>query len=206
MLEVVRALEMALERVRKCKRSGMTKRVMTITTSMIFRKLNNWLERSIGDVTWLLNVSFSGDKHADFAGLPPIASHVPVKAQVWEQVSILHVGSAEKAYGAEYLGTLAKDHERNVEIIFEEGGAAALLKLLGTLEGTMEPVQEAAAIALSHLAMDRKRVRQLRKHGASAVLTHILGSHPSSMKVQVIATFISTPKFHLQPNSFLLAR
>ena len=186
MLEVLKALEKALGLVRKCKKSGIIKRVMTITTTTDFRKVNLWLDSSIGDVTWLLNISSSGDERSEFAGLPPIASTDPVLALVWEQVSIVHVGTPEeKADGAEYLGNLAKGNERNVKIIIEEGGAAPLLRLLK--EGTV-PGQEAAATALGHLATDKERVQQLRNEGASSVFTHILSSHSTSMKVQVIST------------------
>jgi len=129
MLEVLKALEKALGLVKKCRRSGMLRRVMTITTTTDFRKVNLWLESSIGDVTWLLNISSSGDDRSEFAGLPPIASTDPVLALVWEQVSIVHVGTAEeKADGAEYLGNLAKGNERNIKIIIEEGGAPPLLR------------------------------------------------------------------------------
>lgn len=194
MLEVLKALEKALGLVKKCKRSGMLRRVMTITTSTDFRKVNHPLESSIGDVTWLLNISSSGEDRSEFAGLPPIASTDPVLALVWEQVSIVHVGTPEeKADGAEYLGNLAKGNERNVKIIIEEGAAPPLLRLLK--EGTI-PGQEAAATALGHLARDKERVRQLRTEGASSVFTHILGSHSTSMKVQlqvarVVAKFAS---------------
>lgn len=184
MLEVLKALERALGLVRKCKRSGMLKRVMTITTTTDFRKVNYLLESSTGDVTWLLNISSSGEDRSAFSGLPPIASTDPVLALVWEQVSIVHVGTPdEKAEGAEYLGNLAKSAERNIKIIIEEGGAAPLLRLLK--EGTI-PGQEAAALALGLLANDKERVRQLRTEGASSVFTHILASHSTSMKVQVI--------------------
>ncbi|KAG0626839.1 hypothetical protein M758_2G155500 [Ceratodon purpureus] len=194
MLEVLKALERALGLVRKCKRSGMLKRVMTITTTTDFRKVNYLLESSTGDVTWLLNISSSGEDRSAFSGLPPIASTDPVLALVWEQVSIVHVGTPdEKAEGAEYLGNLAKSAERNIKIIIEEGGAAPLLRLLK--EGTI-PGQEAAALALGLLANDKERVRQLRTEGASSVFTHILASHSTSMKVQlqvarVVAKFAS---------------
>lgn len=90
MLEVLKALEKALGLVKKCKRSGMLRRVMTITTSTDFRKVNHPLESSIGDVTWLLNISSSGEDRSEFAGLPPIASTDPVLALVWEQVLSPH--------------------------------------------------------------------------------------------------------------------
>lgn len=188
MLEVLKSLERALGLVKKCKRSGILKRVMTITTTQDFRKVNWFLESSVGDVTWLLNISASGEDRSEYAGLPPIASTDPVLALVWEQVSIVHVGTPEeKADGASYLGTLAKDNERNVKIIIEEGGVSPLLRLLkdGTVVG-----QEAAARALGQLARDKQRVQEMRAEGASSVFTHVLGNHSASMKVQVCPSHI----------------
>lgn len=183
MLEVLKALERALGLVKKCKRSGILKRVMTITTTADFKKVNHSLEGSIGDVRWLLNISSSGDDRSEYAGLPPIASTDPVLALVWEQISIVHVGTPEeRADAAAYLGTLAKDNERNVKIIIEEGGVAPLLRLLkeGVVAG-----QESAARALGLLARDSQRVQEMRKEGASSVFIHILGSPQVSMKAQV---------------------
>ena len=183
MLGVLKSLERALGLVKKCKRSGILKRVMTITTTQDFRKVNWFLESSVGDVTWLLNISASGDDRSEYAGLPPIASTDPVLALVWEQVSIVHVGTPEeKADAASYLGTLAKDNERNVKIIIEEGGVPPLLRLLkdGTVVG-----QEAAARALGQLARDKQRVQEMWAEGASSVFTQVLGNHSASMKVQV---------------------
>lgn len=183
MVEVLKVLERALGLVRKCKRSGMLKRVMTITTAADFKKMNHWLDSSIGDVKWVVNISSTGDERSELGGLPPIASNDPMLAHIWEQISIVHIGTLEeKVEGAEYLGNLAKSNERNVKIIIEEGGAGPLLRLLK--EGNI-PGQDAAATALTLLATNRDRVMQLRKEGASSVFTHLLGSHSTSMKVQI---------------------
>ncbi|XP_024393201.1 uncharacterized protein [Physcomitrium patens] len=186
MLEVMKALERTLGLVKKCKRGGMLRRVMTITTTADFKKVNYVLESSIGDITWLLNISSSGDERSSFAGLPPIASTDPMLALVWEQVSIVHVGDVEeKADGAEYLANLAKLNERNVKIIIEEGGVAPLLRLLK--EGAI-PGQEAAATTLGFLAGNKEQVRQIREEGAIGIFAHILGGHSTSVKVQLKVT------------------
>ncbi|CAK9223519.1 unnamed protein product [Sphagnum troendelagicum] len=182
MLEVTKALERVLVLVKKCKRSGILKRVMTITNTADFRKVNLLLESSIGDVTWLLNISTSGEDRPECIGLPPIAATDPILGLVWEQVSIVHVGTPDqKADAAVYLENLAKDNERNVQIIIEEGGVLPLLWLLkeGTVSG-----QEAAARALGQLARDQEQVKAMRDVGACAAFTHILGNHATSMKVQ----------------------
>ncbi len=187
MLEVTKSLERALVLVKKCKRSGILKRVMTITNTTDFKKANLLLENSIGDVTWLLNISASGEDRSEYSGLPPIASTDPVLALVWEYVSIVHVGTPEeKADAAANLSSLAKDNERNVKIIIQEGGVPPLLHLLkeGTVSG-----QEAAARALGRLARDQERIKAMRQEGSSAVFVHILGNHVASMKVQVGAYY-----------------
>jgi hypothetical protein len=171
MLEVTKSLERALVLVRKCKRSGILKRVITITNTTDFKKVNLLLESSIGDITWLLNISASGEDRSEYAGLPPIASTDPVLGLVWEQVSIVHVGTPEeKAEAAAYLDTLAKDNERNVKIIIEEGGVPPLLRLLkeGTVSG-----QEAAARALGQLARDQEHVKAMRAEGVCVLFLHI---------------------------------
>ncbi|KAH9565872.1 hypothetical protein CY35_04G100400 [Sphagnum magellanicum] len=183
MLEVTKALERVLVLVKKCKRSGILKRVMTITNTADFRKVNLLLESSIGDVTWLLNISTSGEDRPEYIGLPPIAATDPILGLVWEQISIVHVGTPDqKADAAVNLENLAKDNERNVQIIIEEGGVLPLLWLLkeGTVSG-----QEAAARALGQLARDQEQVKAMRDVGACATFTHILGNHATSMKVQV---------------------
>jgi hypothetical protein len=196
MLEVTKALERVLVLVKKCKRSGILKRVMTITNTADFRKVNLLLESSIGDVTWLLNISTSGEDRPECIGLPPIAATDPILGLVWEQVSIVHVGTPDqKADAAVYLENLAKDNERNVQIIIEEGGVLPLLWLLkeGTVSG-----QEAAARALGQLARDQEQVKAMRDVGACAAFTHILGNHATSMKVQVGVTTILLDKAQSQ--------
>jgi hypothetical protein len=179
-MEVEKTLERALGLVKKCRRSGMLKRVITITNVSDFRKVNLYLDNSIANVQYLLNISASGEDRPIHMGLPPIASNEPVLSIVWDNVSIVHVGNAEeKAQGASYLADLAKD-SRNASIICEEGGVPPLLRLLR--EGTPAG-QEEAARALGYLAADRRRVLKMRKEGAITFFLEILVHGP--MKVQV---------------------
>ncbi|KAG0600611.1 hypothetical protein M758_11G047300 [Ceratodon purpureus] len=192
MLEVVKVLENAVRLVRMHKRNAL--KLMKVETSN-FCKVNSRLTSSIGDATWLLNISSWGtERLTEFNELPPIASTDPVLGQVWKQVSIVNVGTAEeKAVGAENLGNLAKDNERNVKVIIEEGGVAPLLRLLK--EGTTSYQQEAAATVIELLARDKERVRQLRDEGARNVITHILGSHSTSMTKVKLQVARVTAKF-----------
>ncbi len=195
-MEVEKTLERALGLVKKCRRSGMLKRVITITNVSDFRKVNLYLDNSIANVQYLLNISASGEDRPIHMGLPPIASNEPVLSVVWDNVSIVHVGNAEeKAQGASYLAELAKD-SRNASIICEEGGVPPLLHLLR--EGTPAG-QEEAARALGYLAADRRRVLRMRKEGAITFFLEILVH--GCMKVQV-SFFYCKPSGSVYP-SFL---
>ncbi|KAJ7546505.1 hypothetical protein O6H91_08G042300 [Diphasiastrum complanatum] len=182
--EVEKSLEKALALVKKCKRSGILKRVITITSATDFRRVNAQLESSIEDMKWLLTVSASGDERSEFAGLPPIAANDPNLAFIWEQIAHLQVGSSEeKCDAAAYLVTLAADSERNGKIIIEEGGGLhPLLKLLS--EGPA-PGQEVAAKALGVLASDQQRVQEILKVGAVQPFVQILIDAPMKVQTQV---------------------
>jgi hypothetical protein len=176
MLQLTISLERALGLVNKYKsrRShNILKRAVTTSitnnSTADFRQVNLWLESSIGDVTWLL------------------ACTEPVLGLIWEQVSMLRLGTPqEKADAASTLGDLAEDSRRNSKIIIQEGALPLLLCLLniGTAEG-----QESAAKALGQLARDRECVDALRKAGASFVFVRLLEKNAQvSVKAQVGAT------------------
>eukprot|EP01018_Ginkgo_biloba_P018690 Gb_30970 [translate_table: standard] len=195
--EVNQVLEKALILVTKCKRNGMLKRVFTITSAAAFRKMGFLLDSSIGDITWLLNVSASGEDRADHLGLPPIATTDPMLGMIWEQIARLQTGSLdEKADAAASLVSLAQDNERNGKLIVEEGGIAPLLKLIkdGTLEG-----QEAAAKAIGILGKDPERVRQMIHEGLSSVFAKILKEGP--MKVQSMVAWALSELVSNDPES-----
>jgi len=179
-MEVEKTLERALGLVKKCRQSGMLRRVITITNVSDFRKVNLYLDNSIANVQYLLNISAIGEDRPIHLGLPPIASNELVLSIVWDNVSRVRAGNAEeKAQGASYLADLAKD-SRNASIICEEGGVRPLLRLLrdGTPAG-----QEEAARALGYLAADRRRVVRMLQEGAITFFVKVLVDGP--MKVQV---------------------
>lgn len=183
MTEVEKALEKALALVKKCKRSGVLKRVITITSATDFRRVNIGIESSIGDLKWLLNVSASGDDRSDYGGLPPVVATDPILALIWEQVARVQSGTADqRADGAADLATLARDNERNGKIIIEEGGLPPLLKLLREGTGTG---QENAARALGALASDEQRVLEMVRQGAIPVFLHILANGPMTAQINV---------------------
>jgi hypothetical protein len=183
MLQVTKALYRALVLVRKCKKIGILRMVISSITTADFRYGNQLLGSSIADITWLLSISAHGEDRPEVSGLPPIASADPVLGTVWELVSIVQFGTPDKkAEAADYLGTCAKGNQGYVKIIVREEGVPPLLRLLkeGTLSG-----QEAAARALVQLARDPERIKSMVKDGAPAAFVHVLGNHATSMKVQV---------------------
>ena len=72
--------------VTKCKCNAVLKTVFTITSAAVFKKMIFLLEKSIEDVTCLLNVSASGEEQANNLGFPPIATNDPMLGLIWEQM------------------------------------------------------------------------------------------------------------------------
>ncbi|KAJ0041405.1 hypothetical protein Pint_28450 [Pistacia integerrima] len=187
-------LEKALALVLKCRANGLIKRVFTIIPAAAFRKMSSQLENSIGDVSWLLRVSASGDDRDDeYLGLPPIAANEPILCLIWEQIAILYTGSLDnKSDAAASLVSLARDNDRYGKLIIEEGGVGALLKLVkdGKLEG-----QENAARAIGLLGRDPESVEHMIHSGVCSVFAKILKEGP--MKVQsVVAWAVSELASH----------
>nr|DAD34466.1 TPA_asm: hypothetical protein HUJ06_005106 [Nelumbo nucifera] len=192
--EVSKNLERALALVRKCKRSGVLRRVVTITSATDFRKLFNLLDASIGDMKWLLSIL---DSDGSGGGtLPPIASNDPILSYVWSFVAAIQMGPLpERVEGANEIASLARDNDRNKKIIVEEGGVPPLLKLLK--EGASPDAQIAAATALSNLATDQQRVRHIATELGIPIIVQVLCDSP--MRVQVsVANLVSRMAEHDQ--------
>eukprot|EP00249_Psilotum_nudum_P017171 c26192_g1_i1 orf=1-1569(-) len=180
MQELEKSLNKALALVAKCKKNGFFKRVITITSANDFKRVNALLDNGIGDITWLLNVSATGDDRSGFVGLPPVASMDPMLAFVWGHIALLQRGNEEeKEDAANALASVAKDNQRNGRIIVEELGVPHLLNLLS--HGTLSAA-ETAARALGYLARDRNNVNQMVADGAVIVFVKVLTDSP--MKVQ----------------------
>ncbi|XP_077250497.1 armadillo repeat only 4 isoform X2 [Tasmannia lanceolata] len=182
--ESVKNLDRALTLVRKCKRAGLLRRVVTITTAADFRKLFSLLDSSLGDFRWLLGV-FNSQATGDFdLALPPIANTDPMLAWVWTYLAILHMGSLQnRTEAANSLSSLALDSERNKQIIITEGGVPPLLKLLK--ESSSSEAQIAAATVLAHLAGDPESVRNLSGQMAVPIAVQVLGESPIGVQISV---------------------
>ncbi|GMI66071.1 armadillo repeat only 2 [Hibiscus trionum] len=179
-------LDKAFSLVLKCRANGLMKRVFTIIPAAAFRKMSSQLENSIGDVSWLLRVSASGDDRDDgYLGLPPIAANEPILCLIWEQIAILYTGSLDnRSDAAASLVSLARDNDRYGKLIIEEGGVGPLLKLLkeGKIEG-----QENAAKAIGLLGKDPESVEHMIHAGVCTVFAKILKEGP--MKVQAVTAW-----------------
>lgn len=183
-------LEKALTVAQKCRANGLLKRAFTIIPAAAFRKMFSQLENSIGDVSWLHRVSGgAGDDDGGvggYLGLPPIAANEPILCLIWEQISILSIGSVDdRADAAASLVSLARDNDRYGKLIIEEGGVGPLLKLLK--EGKTVEGQENAARALGLLGKDPESVEQMVLSGVCSVFAKILKEGP--MKVQAMVAW-----------------
>lgn len=196
--EAAKTLERALALVRRCKRAGVLRRVVTITTgSTDFRKIVPLLDASLGDLRWLLSVySDDGAGGGIVLSLPPIASTDPILSWVWSYIATVQMGSSatDRAEAAHTLANLALDNNRNKKIIIEEGGVPPLLSLLR--DGPSVDAQIAAAAALSNLASDPDHVALIIKELAVPIIVHVLSDSPMRLQTRV-ASLISRMAYHL---------
>ncbi|AEE86604.1 putative armadillo-like helical protein [Arabidopsis thaliana] len=182
-------LEKALTMVQRCRDDGYIMRLFNIIPAAAFRKMISQLENSVGDVSWLLRVSTPAGNDDDegfgYLGLPPIAANEPILCLIWEQIAVLMTGSPEdKSDAAASLASLARDNDRYVKLIVEEGGVNPLLKLVkeGKIDG-----QENAARTIGLLGRDPESVEHMIQLGVCSVLSSILKE--GSMKVQAVVAW-----------------
>ncbi|KAL8519147.1 hypothetical protein ACS0TY_010183 [Phlomoides rotata] len=149
--EVSRCLQKSLTLVKKCRHNNLLIRVVTRVSTQDFRKLVYLLDSSTADMKWLLSIYEAGGAHGD------------------------------KIEAANELALLAKDNDRNKQIIVEEGGISPLVKLLK--DGSSTEAQIAAAAALSTLANDAERVRAIVDEIEVPSIVIVLRGSP--MKVQI---------------------
>ncbi|XP_057951714.1 ARM REPEAT PROTEIN INTERACTING WITH ABF2-like [Malania oleifera] len=184
--DVAKNLERALTLVRKCKHSGVLRQLFAITTTADFRKVSTLLESSAGDMRWLLTIFDPEDTNL---ALPPIASNDPILAWVWSYIAAVQMHQLrDRTDAASELSSLARDNDRNKQMIVQEGGVPPLLKLLK--EGASPDAQIAAATALCNLATNQERVRYIAKELGVPIIVQVLGDSP--MRVQVsVANLVS---------------
>ncbi|PIA60047.1 hypothetical protein AQUCO_00400725v1 [Aquilegia coerulea] len=189
--EVSKNLEQALTLVRRCKRSGILGRVVTISSATVFRKLFPLLDNSVVDMKWLLSVydvvesNNGGGGGGIVLSLPPIASNDPILSWVWSFTAVIQTSSSliDRIEAANQLALLAADNDRNKKIIVEEGGVPPLLKLLK--EGVSAESQVAASTALANLATDQEWVRQIVAELGVLIIVQVLWDSPMLVQTSV---------------------
>ncbi|CAN1294270.1 hypothetical protein LINPERPRIM_LOCUS22393 [Linum perenne] len=181
--DITKNLDRALQFVRKCRGSILLRHVFSITNTADFRKVHSLLDSSIGDMKWLLSVLESDG--ALYLSLPPIASNDPILAWVWSHISILQMGQLPKdrADAANELSSLARDNDRNKQMIVDEGAIPPLLKLLK--EGASPDCQIASATALFNIATDHQRVRLIVESLGIPIIISVLGDSPVRVQIAV---------------------
>ena len=179
--EVSKNLERALTLVRKCKRRSVLRRVVSIVSAADFRKVQSFLESSVGDMRWLLSIFDT--ENGGGGGIPPIASNDPILSWVWSFVATLQMSQLpEKIEAANELASFARDNDRNKKIIVEEGGVPPLLKLLK--DGASLEAQIAAATAIYNLANDQERVRAIVNELGVQIIVQVLSDSPMVVQTQ----------------------
>ncbi|GMP82692.1 hypothetical protein CsSME_00036890 [Camellia sinensis var. sinensis] len=194
--DVSKTLTRTLTLLRKCKRRSIFRRVVTIVSQADFRKLQNLLDASIGDLKWLLSVfDFDSSANGGIApSLPPIASNDPILSWVWSFIASIQMGQLSiRIEAANQLASVAQDNDRNKKIIAEEGGVPPLLKLLK--ESSSPDAQIAAATVLFHLANDQERVHLIADELGVPIIVQVLGDSP--MRVQIwVANLVAAMVAH----------
>ena len=179
--EVSKNLERALTLVRKCKRRSVLRRVVSIVSAADFRKVQSFLESSVGDMRWLLSIFDT--ENGGGGGIPPIASNDPIVSWVWSFVATLQMSQLpEKIEAANELASFARDNDRNKKIIVAEGGVPPLLKLLK--DGASLEAQIAAATAIYNLANDQERVRAIVNELGVQIIVQVLSDSPMVVQTQ----------------------
>ncbi|XP_008807449.2 uncharacterized protein LOC103719816 [Phoenix dactylifera] len=189
-----KSLDRALSLARRCRRAGVIRRVVSITTgSADFRKALALLDASLGDLRWLLSI-YSFDDLSDGGGgggglvlsLPPIASTDPILSWVWSCVAAVQMAArpSDRAEAATSLANLALDSRRNKKIIIEEGGVPPLLALLRDGAASLD-AQIAAAAALTNLSADCELVSLIVADLAVPVVVQVLADAPMRLQARL---------------------
>ncbi|KAL5718172.1 hypothetical protein ACHQM5_011107 [Ranunculus cassubicifolius] len=188
--EVIKNLERTLVLIKKCKRTGMLRRVIGIISATDFRKVHSLLDTSIGDMKWLMSV-FESSTDVNGGGgmnptLPPIATTDPILSWVWSYIATIQMSSSlpDRTDAARGLASLAGEaNPRNKKIIVEEGAIPPLLKLLK--EASSPDAQVASAEALSHLCGEQESVRLILAEGGVPTIVQVLWDSPMLVQIAV---------------------
>lgn len=192
--ELEKYLQKALALVHKCNRKGMIRRVITITTTTHdFKRVNQLLDNSLGDLKWFLAISAVGDSRSEgIGGMPPITLSEPLLGFCWEKIGLLNRGSDEEREEAVIaLNGMAKTNHQFMKIMVEEEAIPPLLKVLQ--DGSAE-ARESTARTLGHMAKEENVVNQMFACGVGPVSVKILHSAP--MQIQAAMAWAVAEMLH----------
>lgn len=123
-------------------------RALTIIRVSTSQKMLVRLERSIINVSWLLNVSTPSHdgKHEQLTGLPPFAIRDPTLFLINELMAILYTGTLDDdaCETARSLRSMASDNPRCAEIMIRNGLCSVFVKILK--QGSMRVQAEVACV------------------------------------------------------------
>lgn len=195
-VDLTKALERAFSLAKKCRhrRTNVLHQVLSITTTADFKKVSTLIDSSLADIKWVLSIFNRDSSDYETVTLPPIATTDPILAFVWPHIAAVHAGRAESA---RELANLAKDSERNRNIIVDEKGIPPLLKMLKD-SGNID-AQSGAASALCNLADDKNHVSLIASNTLGVqIIVKALSELP--MTVQVILVNLVSKMCELDPN------
>ncbi|KAL3634521.1 hypothetical protein CASFOL_021575 [Castilleja foliolosa] len=173
-------LEKSLTLAKKCSRRCILLRLITFVSAADFDKLFSLLDSSVADMKLFLSIYDASNGGIDLS-LLPIASN-PILSLVWFLIASHRMGKLQdKIEAACELLSLAKENDRNKQIIVDEGGVLPLLKLLN--DNSSPDGQFAASSTLFHLSNSQERVQAIINDPGIPIIVHTLNH--SSMKVQI---------------------
>ncbi|KAH0887533.1 hypothetical protein HID58_063629 [Brassica napus] len=153
-------------------------RVLTIIRVSTSQKMLVRLERSIINVSWLLNVSTPSHdgKHEQLTGLPPFAIRDPTLFLIYELMAILYTGTLDDdaCETARSLRSMASDNPRCAEIMIRNGLCSVFVKILK--QGSMRVQAEVACVTSVLVASFPESQDLFAQHDVIQLLLSLLTS------------------------------
>ena len=170
-------LQKSLAVVDKCT-PKLRNRVLTIIRVSTSQKMLVRLERSIINVSWLLNVSTPSHdgKHEQLTVLPPFAIRDPTLFLIYELMAILYTGTLDDdaCETARSLRSMASDNPRCAEIMIRNGLCSVFVKILK--QGSMRVQAEVACVTSVLVASFPESQDLFAQHDVIQLLLSLLTS------------------------------
>ncbi|KAH7438596.1 hypothetical protein KP509_04G022300 [Ceratopteris richardii] len=196
--ELEKSLRKALVLAQKCNHKGMMRRVITITSAHDFKRVNGLLENSLGDLSWFISMSGTGEK-SGFVGMPNISTTDALLGYCWLQIGNLYRGSEEERNEAvSNLYSYAKEeNEKIMKLMVEEEAIPPLLKILQ--DGSLE-AREMTAHLLGRMARDEIVVKEMVACGMIPIAVKSLHIYGAPMKIQAAVAWAIAEMLESDPS------